>query len=69
MPEDQRALSDAGYRKNVGNRRGSPRSPMMGLSELVAAIETVAILGDTHGVVVTALCTTNGSLPHHFDPL
>ncbi len=55
MSEDQRALSDSGYRKNIGSRRGSPRAPMMGLSELVAAIETVSILGDTHGVVVTGV--------------
>jgi len=55
MTEDQRALSGGAYRSNDGNRRGSPRAPRMELFELVAAIETVSILGDTYGVVVTGV--------------
>ncbi len=55
MAEDQRALSGSGYRKNAGGQRGGMRPPTMQLSELVSAIETVSVLGETHGIVVTGV--------------
>ena len=56
MTEDQHALSGSDYRRGVGaGGSRSARAPLMELSELVSAIETVSILGEMHGVVVTGV--------------
>ncbi|TAN30394.1 MAG: UDP-N-acetylmuramoyl-L-alanyl-D-glutamate--2,6-diaminopimelate ligase [Actinomycetota bacterium] len=54
MSEDQRAIGREIFRKVVGRRSGA-RDPLMELTELVSSIETLSILGDTHGVVVTGI--------------
>jgi len=54
MTEDQRAMGREIYGNLVGGRGGA-RDPMMELSELVSLIETISILGDTHGVIVSGI--------------
>ncbi|NNN19115.1 MAG: UDP-N-acetylmuramyl-tripeptide synthetase, partial [Acidimicrobiaceae bacterium] len=54
MTEDPRTLSSGAHRKIDGGRSG-PRVPRMPLSELVTAIETVSILGDVNGVIVSGV--------------
>lgn len=55
MSEDRRALSGSGYKRGDGNRRNGGGVPLMELSKLVSAIETVSVLGEMRGVMVTGI--------------